>query len=220
MSLRNSLRVQIWAAIEKSPFTVADFDVKFDEDDELLRIVFRYDKNYFLAITEDYKRQLYSQESPGEHRKLERYALSDHGEIPTRIGAWSKNVRDELRSTIPVYGDLDELKETLEAFIKGNVKDPDSTFTPSEADILRQKLDELSARFEEMQQRNQLTEQELNKLNQEIASIKVNLSSYPKGTWYKTAANKLWTTANKIVTSKESRQLLADAAKKMLGLSE
>lgn len=76
------------------------------------------------------------------------------------------------------------------------------------------------AKFQEMQENHELTQQEVNRLNQEIAALKVNLSGYPKGTWYKTAASKLWLAVSKVGTSKESRQVISKVANKMLGLDQ
>lgn len=220
MMLRDSLAAKIWSAIEKSPFTVGDFEVEFgsSKDDDILNIRFRHHPDFYLSITENYKSECTSNESPGEHKKKEAYLLRSLADIPERITVWARNVRDELRVTVPVYSELDELREIVERHINENVQNPNERFSDSEVDELREKLDELAKRFAEMQEKNELTEQEVNRLNQEIASIKTNLVSYPRGVWYKTAANKIWATVGKIATSQESRQVLAQAARKMLGL--
>ena len=138
--------------------------------------------------------------------------------IPDRVEVWIRNVRDELRTTVPVYAELDDLKAKLEKHINEHVSNPDVPFSAAEADEMREKLNDLLSRLEEMEKKSEITEQELNRLKKELTSIKANVTTFPKGVWYKTAANKLWAVTSKIATSQESRQVLAKAAQKMLGL--
>ena len=218
MSLRNSLIAKIWAALEKSPFTVADFDVSFsDDDDKLCLIRFRHDQAYFLQVQSDADNRATVIESPGEYRTQDRVLVSFEG-VPGRIASWTRNVRQELRTTLPVYAELDELRRVIDEHVKNNVKDPDAPFSPIEAETLKTALDELTRKLDELAEKNELTQQELNRLNQEIASLKANVGSYPKGTWYKTAASKLWITVRSVVTSPEGRKVLTQVAGKALGL--
>ncbi|WP_371180704.1 hypothetical protein [Xanthomonas sacchari] len=158
--------------------------------------------------------------SPGEHEVQEYRPIKNPSEVPDEVLSWTRNVRDELRTAIPIYSELDELRDTIEKHVRDHVSSPQEVFSSDEADELRNKLDELLAKFVEMQERHELTQQEVNKLNQEIAAIKANLGGYPKGVWYKTAANKLWLAFSKVGTSKESRQVIAQAAQKLLGLDD
>jgi len=87
-------------------------------------------------------------------------------------------------------------------------------------DGLREKLDALAERFSELAQHSEITKQELNRVQQELTAIKANLTSFPKGTWYKTAGTKLWSVTSKVITSAESRQVIAQAARKLIGLSD
>lgn len=218
MPLRDSLIARIWSAIERSPFTPADFDVDVSGGESLLSVVFRHAPAYSIVVNENWKGEVSALVSPGEYKKQETIFPAELQKIPEYVTAWARNVRDELRSTVPVYSELDALKEALEQHINEHIENPNEPFTEEEADDLRAKLDILMQRFQEMQERSELTEQELNRLNREIASIKENLPSYPKAVWYKTAANRILTSVNKVATSKESRQVLAQAAQKLLGL--
>lgn len=218
MALRNSLVAKIWNAIEKSPFTVADFDVTFGDMDELLSISFRHTPDFYLVATENRAGEVFIRIAPGEHKTSELVRLSSLADIPEYVTKWGKNIREELRVILPVYSELDDLRETIEKHVAEHVDHPEMPFTLEEVEGLKEKLDELMGRFQEMQQRSELTEQELNRLNQEVTTIKANLGSFPKGVWYKTAANKIWATFSKVATSQESRQVMAQAAKKLLGL--
>jgi hypothetical protein len=219
MSLRDSLVAKIWSSIERSPFTPADFEVSFTGDyGVLLSIAFRHKPEYTLLVKEDWNGDVTAEVSPGEHKKTEKVSSVQLDKLPDMVSAWAKNVRDELRATIPVYSEVESLREALEQHIKDHVENPDQPFTEDEVGLLRTKLDELLTKFQEMQERSEITEQELNRLNREIASIRENLPSYPKNVWYKTAANRLLSAVGKVATSRESRQVLAQAAQRLLGL--
>jgi hypothetical protein len=221
MTLRNSLIAKIWSALERSPFTIADFNVEFGDgrsNGYLVQITFRHQPAFSFIGKENYKTEVFTTEAPGEYKKIEQMALASLSDIPERITVWTRNLRDELRVTIPVYSELDDLRDLIERHVRETVDKPDVPFSNEEADELRSKLDDLANRFREMQEKSEITEQELNRLNQELVSIKANLTAYPKGIWYKTATNKIWAVVSKIGTSQESRQVIAKAAQKMLGL--
>ena len=220
MPLRNSVIADVWTAIEKSPFSPADFQVVTDGRDSLLKITFRHNSAYTFTLNKARSDSYMVIVSPGEHETQEHTLVDNPSQVPAQVLSWTKNIRDELRTTIPVYSELDQLRETIERHVKEHVDNPQQPFSQEESDELRSKLDDLLAKFQEMQERHELTQQEVNRLNQEIAEIKSNLSGYPKGTWYKTAANKLWLAVSKVGTSKESRQVLAKAAQNLLGLDE
>lgn len=217
MALRNTLLAQIFAAIEHSAFTVADFEVTQEVDDDLLRIQFLHHKEYVFQVVGT-RSGYYTIEAPGEHQKQEDVPLPSLSAVPARVTAWIRHIREEMRAALPVYSELDELRVRLEEHIKNHIEYPEAKFSPIEEDDLSAKLDELAGRFKVMQEKSELTEKELSRLNQEIENIKSNLSIYPKGMWYKTAANRLWAVTSKIATSQESRQVLAKAAQKMLGI--
>jgi hypothetical protein len=219
--LKQSVLAKIYSTLEKSPFTVADFEVTpgDSEDDAILRVRFRHAPDFSFVVDEQ-DGKLYALESPGEYRKTEAMVLTTLHNMPERLAAWARNVRDELRSLLPAYTEIDELRDAIEKHIQEHVDHPDQPFSKAEADDLRAKLDQLGEKFVELAERSEITKQELNRLEQELVAIKTNISAYPKGTWYKTAGTKLWAVSSKIMTSTESRQVLAQAAKKLIGLDD
>lgn len=220
MALRNSVIVDVWSAIERSPFSPADFEVVTEGRDFLLKITFRHNTAYVLTLSKGGSNSCMVFVSPGAHETQEHIPIENASKVPAQVLAWTRNIRDELRTVMPVYSELEELRETIERHVMEHVENPHQNFSQEESDALRTKLDDLMIKFQEMQERHELTQQEVNRLNEEISSIKVNLGGYPKGTWYKTAANKLWLAVGKVGTSKESREVLAKAAQKLLGLDD
>lgn len=220
LPLRTSVIASVWSAIERSPFSPADFEVITDSRDSLLRITFRHNPAYVFILTKSGSNAYTAHASPGQHETQESRAIENPSKVPDLIIAWAKDIREELRATIPIYSELDDLRDTIERHVREHVDQPQDQFDEDESDELRSKLDELMAKFQEMQERNELTQQEVNRLNQEITAIKNNLAGYPKGTWYKTAATRLLLAVSKVGTSRESRQVLAKAAQRLLGLDE
>lgn len=220
--LKQSFLAKVYSTLEKSPFTVADFAVEQGEDDEekvVLTVRFRHDKSFVFQVRE-HDGSMYSIEAPGSYRKTESVLLPSLHGLPDRLAIWARNVRDELRSQMPVYDEVDELRQVIEKHLAEHVSDADAPFTKAEADELREKLDALAERFSELAQHSEITKQELNRVQQELTAIKANLTSFPKGTWYKTAGTKLWSVTSKVITSAESRQVIAQAARKLIGLSD
>jgi len=220
MALRNSVLAQIWKSLERSPFTPLDFTVDSTSGKALLEVAFNHSASFRFVAKRSANKTISVTMSPGEHEDVEFHHLGTAEDLPDELLKWTRHIRDELRATVPVYSELDELREALDRHIKEHVDHPEQSFSEEEADDLKAKLDELRAKFQEMQDRHELTQQEVDRLSQEIASIKANVDVFPKDVWYKTAANKLWLAVSKVATSKESRQLLAKAAQRMLGLDQ
>lgn len=217
--LKKSVLARIIVALEYSSFTAADFDVTTGgkSAEPLLKVTFRYDTSYTFLVrsgTNGY----YTTESPGEYQSVEHVNLVSLAMISSRIETWLRNVKDDLQTSIPVYRELDELRQKIDEHVKEHVSNPDERFTRTEIEDLGSKLDELSRKFSELSERNQINEQELGRLNEELARVKENLATYTRGTWYKTAATKLWSVIEKIMSSKESRQVIAEAARKAIGI--
>ncbi|WP_337054866.1 hypothetical protein [Pseudoxanthomonas sp. USHLN014] len=190
-----------------------------DDRDYLLRIVFRHKEEYTFTLRR-LGHEFLVVASPGEHELQESLKVSNPSQSPDQILIWTRSIRDELRIALPVYSELDALREQLEKHVQAHIQDAQQPFSDEESAELRSKLDDLMAKFEEMAQRQELSQQEVNRLQKEVAAIKANLDGYPKGTWYKTAASKLWLAVSKVGTSKESRLVLAKAAQKLLGLDQ
>jgi hypothetical protein len=219
--LKHSLLAKIYAALEKSPFTVADFLVEEGDEEKnaklLLSVRFRHQPEFVLQVQE-HENLYYSVESPGDFRKTDTVGLPTLQAIPERLAIWARNVRDELRTVLPAFAEIESLRATIDAHLREHLSDPDERFSKAEADDLREKLDALAASFSDLADRSEITKQELNRVQQELTAIKANLANFPKATWYKTAGTKMWSVTSRLITSAESRQLLAQAARKALGM--
>jgi hypothetical protein len=164
------------------------------------------------------ERRLGQMLTPGVHETSEASYIQSLEGIDRTVANWCRHVRDELRATLPVYEELDEIRGIIEEHINKNVDNPEEPFSASEVEELRQKLDFMAEQFSDLLERNEITEKELNVLNREVTALKENMKGFTKGAWYRTAGTRLFDVARKIVTSKEGRKVLADAARKALGV--
>jgi len=222
--LRKSIVSKIYNALEKTPFTLADFNVVTpDEEDELLLITFLPQDTFqfrvvYLEREESGDKSMTKIMSPGFHKMKEGQYISSLSYIHEDVGEWGKRIREELRASLPVYEEIDQIRELVEEHLKSKVENEDSPFSNSEIDELRSKFDDLASKFEELAENNEITQKELNKLKREMGAVKENLKNFPKGVWYRTAATRIFSVFSKIVTSSEGRKVLAKAAKKALEL--
>jgi hypothetical protein len=54
----------------------------------------------------------------------------------------------------------------------------------------------------------------------QIEVLVENLKGFRRGTWYRTAATKLWSLASSVASSPEGRKLLTPAAQKAIGVDD
>lgn len=184
--LRKTVIIKIYNALDRSAFSPADFVIDFPEAGEVLvSIRFRYDNNFLFELKERWDKErrvprFFTIEAPGEHKVQEAVAIVEPSSAASWVMTWCSNIRSELRASIPVYDDLDHIREMIEKHIQEHVKHPEEPFSEAEIDALREKLDNLTEKFDELQQQNELTEQEVNRLKREIRSVKSDLAGFPK----------------------------------------
>lgn len=220
--IRSTAISQVCGYLESSSFGLSSFEVKFpDGSNEIVEISFLPQKTFYfyIGLSGGSNQQLYIRVSPG-------YFKSDDfvGGVTTfesclaEIHPWVHRISEDLRVSIPDLSGLSEFRETLEAHIQDSIKDEDSLFTEDEVTEIDSKLSALEQRISELEERHALAESELSELRKAVTAARTDLTAYPKGIWYRTAGGKLWEVMKKVGTSKEARELLASAARKLLGL--
>jgi hypothetical protein len=157
--------------------------------------------------------------SPGRVRETEEVVLgtSQFGDL---VVQWTERVKQDLLHPVTVDDELKEFTAKLEEELKaksksGNTKAP---FTAAEVADLTAKLEEMSTKLEALQQRQAITEAELQSLQEILNGAKRDLQSYPRGVWLRVTATRLWETTKAIITSPEGRQILSGELKKLIGL--
>lgn len=219
-NLRPSSVQQILDELSASKFGAVGFEVSFPDSGDLASIVFaiRRSAKFVVSSSGTASHPIHVRMSPGEYKSEDTVRCESFGECLRLIQPWTRRIHEDLRIQDPKLSDLQGFRENLEAHIKGSIKDEGALFSSDEIQDLSSKLDALSARLEEMEEKHELTERELRDLQKILFEAKVDLPDMPKGVWYRTAGGKVWEAMKKAASTSEARQLLADAARKLIGM--
>ncbi len=220
--MRNTVIAQVYNTLELSSFGISSFDVKFpDIGNDVAVIIFlpRKKFHFVIGLTRGSTEHLYVRMNPGEFKSEDFIGsrVSFDGCL-AEVLPWVQRISEELRVSIPNLSDLSEFRDALETHIKNSIKDEDSPFSDDEISEIDSKLSALEQRLNELEERHGLAELELAELRQAVSKARTDLTTYPKGIWYRTAGGKLWEVTKKVVASKEVREILTSAARKLLGL--
>ena len=216
----NQLVDDIFIQLSSSKFGVHNFSVIFSEKKELLRISFIPEPNYKLIIVDNGGNPLTvaSYESPGQNLKMEIVGGLPLIEIPKRIISWTDRLYFELRASGQPPDDLGELSEQIEELISENIEDPERYFESYETLEIRQRLARIEQKFSELEKRGLFSTKEIETLNNTIEQASRDVPVLRKKVWYRLFLNKIMGTVKSIAKSKEGRELIKEAAKKLLGL--
>ena len=215
-TLRESTKKKIADALEKSYFSAASFSTKFDEDKaEFVRIVFLPNRALHFAIEGD--GPFATSEAPGLHIHSGEEFKRDSLDAAIRaISTWTGRILEDYRIQHPILDEFEQLRKSLNDKLREHLQDEDAHFSPEEAEALRTKLDELTAKFADIAEKSEAFERNLKEAKQEIQALKADLEFFPRGVWLRMAAGKVLNVIKKVVTSKEGRELALEAAKKLL----
>jgi hypothetical protein len=220
-NLRPSATQQVIRELEASRFGLVGFDVKFPDGNDLLAtIVFLARKDLSLVIGMSGSNRVHVRCSPGEYKTEDYQAFGSFDECVACIQPWARRIYDDLRIRPVDMNELDTFRQSLDAHLKENVPNESARFTDTEIADLGGKLAALEERLQEMEAKHVLTEKELKELRQVLGDARKDLPTLSKGLWYRTAGGKVWEVMKKTASTAEGRQLLAEAAKKMLGLDK
>ncbi len=220
--LRKTVQREVFDTLDGTIFTKDDFNVSFGNSDEnqfIIYIKFVHDPTYDYGI---YRRALgftefyFTERRPGDIEEKQTYQFSSLGDALAGIDSWCIEIRNELKSSTPVYKEIDELKEIIFEHILSENKNGE--FSVEEISSLRAKFSELEKRISDLEKDRVITENQSKEIKEGISRVTEDLEFYPKETWMKTASNKLVNLVVAIGKSKEGRNVLEQGAKKLLGI--
>lgn len=218
-NLRPAAMQQILRELEVTRFGLVGFDVKFpDSPTSLVNITFLGAKGAALRMSESSQEKVYVTCSPGEFKSEDKYVVDTFDQAVESIQPWARRIHEDLRVRATDFGELSNFRQTLDAHLKQNVPDEQALFSDAEVNDLDVKLSALEQRLAEMEAKHIITEKELRDLKHVVTEARKDLPAMSKGMWYRTAGGKLWEVMKKAASTNEGRQVLADAAKKLLGL--
>lgn len=233
-TLRNSVIQVITEYLKRGDYCIEDFECKFPNDSSTLAdITFRALPKYKFSIVEDYaggsitrsiaalqggiKKTLQTIEQPGDYKNYEEKTHENIDECVSRISKWVQNIKQDLISSkIMSELNIDELTENFHQDIEESIDDPESYFNDTEQTELREKLDKLQERVNELEKRFSISEENSKSITNAIEKSKKDIDIYPKGVWYKTAGNKIITALKAALLTKEGREALLEITKKLL----
>ncbi len=223
---------EIFHRLDGKLFSIPDFDVQFPDDSNIfVEITFRHDPKYFFIVLEEYepqngmaalvghldkKKKPHTKEAPGDFKALEWHVHADFDEALARISVWCKNLSGEIRAKTPAFKELEALRAQFEEKFSAEIPDPDNPFTTDELASLAEKFEQLESKLKSLEEQHQITKQELETALADIKSIKDNAANLPKGMWAKLTKNRMVTLVSRILSSKEGRTFMLEAAEKLL----
>lgn len=212
---------RVVSALEESYFTFTGFAVDFPDDGaKYLVITFLDDDSFFFSVEPStrYTDGYAVQYAPGSVTRVSHYTTQAFDSCLESIDKWCDNIREELIAGHPLFSEFQQLRESVKQTIDERFKDATESFGPEELEKLRVDLDELAARFQDLQDKNAITEQDLEAIKDTVEELKADAQYFPKKTWYRTAGSKFVNLVSSILSSKPAQKLLQESTRKLLGL--
>ncbi|MCA1027333.1 hypothetical protein LCM23_14630 [Cytobacillus kochii] len=135
--------------------------------------------------------------SPGYMLSSETYNDIKSHEFLSKISKWLKNIQNEMKEN-PLTRKVDEHDQLLKNMQEkiNEMENDESVFTHAEKAVMERKLEDLNEKFnafyEEQQEANSDLESEITKLNQDIQTLKTQLSLMTKKNWFKSFSVRLY----------------------------
>lgn len=220
-NLNKYLIDEIYTMLDCSELGVSNFDVKFPSEGKVLvDIVFKPCPDYQIIVKDlgGLPHKVCTEEKPGNFLKMEVHGGLGFQEVPGRVSSWTENVNAEIRAIGKREQGLEDLSSQIEEMVKEHVENPHSKFTSDELNEIRERLQDLEKRFEDLEKGNKISLNELTKLKGHVIQASEDAPAMQKGIWYKLSLNRIFGALKEIAKSKEGREVLKEAVKKLIGL--
>lgn len=209
MLLSHTFMKDIVKSLNKGNFLYQDFSVKDEKYTNyiLLTIQYSYLPEYKLRGYIDTSGDSYRVEfTPGAVTTTEKRNNLKRNNFLAVIDTWLYNITNELEAN-PYARELNRQKEILKEFNSriNDLENQDDPFTQKERDDVEDRLDKLEKMFSEKLESDSQSESDLNeelqKLHQEIETLKLHLNAFTKKNWYLSFTTRLyrWYTDNPII---------------------
>ena len=237
-TLRNTSRKKINEVLQLTGFSLRDFKIELDPSPNVfIHISFLPYQQYFFEIVErDFAPKgglsqimnpspersdigVATIESPGENKTKELKRHQSIDQCIQSISQWGKRIGEELSVTLvenEISDNEQQIEKQIEDFVNNLTGDISKPFSEIEIQEMRSKLESIFTKFEDLEKKHEITEQELENLRLEFENLKKTIQEYPKGVWVKTTIHKLWDFTTRFLKSKEGRELIFEAGRKML----
>ncbi|WP_083201881.1 hypothetical protein, partial [Aliivibrio sp. 1S128] len=155
-------------------------------------------------------------ECPGDIKSEDIYDLSSLKPIISSIQGWCENIETELLVIYsPKIVDDEQLHNQIEKIFPSNVENPESHFSSTEVDELRNNLDSLFERIQAIKEECKLSEEKLEKLKSALDKASTTAEKLPKGVWLNVNKSKISASIKKVFSVPEVRDFALEAIKKI-----
>lgn len=218
--LRASTKQKVISLLDDSYFGASNFAVDFDDGDPIwVSITFIPNKNFYFSVTQaSLNTGLYmSRAAPGVQLLRPDTIMSQTFDgCIAKIPAWIHRIKEEVIDANPLNRELQEVRRQLEEKIDILGERQDDFFTREEANQLADRLNEFSDQLETLVSANAELNDVVSGLRMKIDELVAATKEINKGTWLRMAGSRLLGTAKAIIGSKEGREFVLEAAKKVL----
>lgn len=241
MRLNKSFTDEITDGFGDTRFSAKDFSFTYPTSGRiLLTIQFKHQDGFSLKLTKEEEYDVVTQRdglsalmggaserkskytvyyiemTPGEYEKTDKIEISSLGDTGRYIRDWCSHIYSEMSSMLVDHTVFDDLREQMEASFDETIEKPEESFSNEEVEAIKVKFDDLLKKFEELQEKNEITKSELGQIRQDLDNMKSSATVMPKGLWARVTNNKLVDIAVSIAKSKEGRTFLIEEIKKLL----
>ncbi|GLR05001.1 hypothetical protein GCM10007906_25890 [Vibrio hyugaensis] len=162
------------------------------------------------------KNKYVSTESPGSVKATDTISFLNLTSFIQRLPVWANNIEAELLSIYnqTEYSDA-ELEKQVEAIFPHDIDKPNQKFTENEVTSLKENLERLYQRVEELQEQCDISQAKIEALRSAIDKASENAPKYPKSMWLKLNKGKIKETLINIFKSEEGRKFLLKVVEKI-----
>ena len=218
MKLRLTIKNEFYESLDSTCFTAEDFKVVFGDSqagERLIDITFAHDDRFNFQVKKEVG-WFYIDMKPGEITEQDDAQVTSLDQVMGLLPKWAMEVRNELKAGGTVFDEIDKLRDLIGEQL-GN-QTGEEQFSVEEINSLRQKFRDLEERVVQLEKDKIITEKQLVEFTSGIEQVSDDIEYYPKKTWLKTAPNKIVKLVVAIGKSKEGRKIIAEGARKLLGL--
>lgn len=126
--------------------------------------------------------------SPGRVRITESSYHESIGDVMTEIEMWAHRLAGEIKSRTEADAVVKSFREQIDHALEDMVN-PDSPFTDEEAKTWQKKLKDAYADLAKMQDRLDVTDEELEALRKKVDELSEVIGEFPRKMWVRSAGN-------------------------------
>ncbi len=197
--LRTKAAEEILRMLDGTIFTRHAFDCEFNvEDGALVSICFRDQRDFRFEIHQPSDwlghRGWKTVESPGESFLSDEYDnIDSYEDCQERLEEWGRRLLEELAANRDHGAEIFEgLRQRLDRNLE-ELSDPELPFEGDEAESWRSRITTFVEQLDDLKEKLELNELEVQKLGSEMEKLKDNIESVPKKSWVRAAGSRVLT---------------------------